>query len=328
MPPIAKQVPRRAKTYCAPTWSWASVVADVQPCDIDEIEISLVKTRDEPCMIHILECKVDHVTDDLTGQVSGGYLKVKGWLRSLREFELVDANTNVYRLVLHGKIYASPDMDTLQIYRSDELYFLPIAELSFDGRGGSHVTGLLLVGTGMEGQYQRVGILKTELGRPFRFKPPTYRQDAVDMDKSTIETGRFEMETDDSGSTSLSRSIELENVKLSEGSEKPFKEETGSRVSGGGADFVTNSEPVPRHGTESHSPQSGEPELDDRNTANFEADEEVGVDFDFDGVDGLSGSGGEWLSDDSLLELDEAEIADSEDPEDEDSWTETILTII
>ena len=63
----------------------------------------------------------------------------------------------------------------------------------------------------------------------------------------------------------------------------------------------------------------------DRNTANFEADEEVGVDFDF---DGLSGSGGEWLSDDSLLELDEAEIADSEDPEDEDSWTETILTII
>jgi hypothetical protein len=76
----------------------------VQPWDIDEIETSLVKTRDDPYMVHILECKVDHVTDDLTGQVSGGYLKVKGWLRSLREFELVDVNTNVCQLVLIAKV--------------------------------------------------------------------------------------------------------------------------------------------------------------------------------------------------------------------------------
>jgi hypothetical protein len=76
MLPIAKQVPRRAKTYCAPTWSWASVVVDLQHCDIDEIEISLDKAREELYMIQILEYKVDHVTDDLTGRVSGGYMKV------------------------------------------------------------------------------------------------------------------------------------------------------------------------------------------------------------------------------------------------------------
>jgi hypothetical protein len=256
MPPIAKQVPRRAKTYCAPTLSWASVVADVQPCDSDEIETSLDKTREELYMIQILEYKVDHVTDDLTGQASGGYLKVQGWLRSLRELELVDADTNVCQLVLHDKSYAAPDMDTLQVYRRDELYFLPVAELRFDEKAGTHVTGLVLVGTGVEGQYQSVGILKTELGGPFRFKSPPYRQGVANMDKATFGVGDFETETDDSGSISSSKGFDLENAKLSEGSETPLKEEKGSRVSGCGTDFVTNNEPVPRHGTESHSLQN------------------------------------------------------------------------
>jgi hypothetical protein len=324
MPPIAKQVPRRAKTYCAPTWSWASVVADVQPCDIDEIKTSLAKTGEEPYMIQILEYKVDHVTDDLTGQVSGGYLKVKGWLRSLREFELEDADTNICQLVLHGKSYAGPDMDTLQVYRCDELYFLPVAELRFDEKAGTHVTGLILVGTGVEGQYQRVGILKTEFGRPFRFKPPPYRQDVPNIDRATFETGGFETETDDSGSTGSSEGVELENAKLSEGSEKQLKEEKGSRVSGGGTDFVMNSEPVPRDGTESRYPQNDHFERVGGDTTDVQADEEVGADFDFDKT---SDSGDEWLSD-SLLEFDEEKIEDSENPEDEDSWTETIFMII
>jgi hypothetical protein len=246
-------------------------------------------------------------------------------LRSLREFELEGADTNVCQLVLHGKSYAGPDMDTLQVYRCDELYFLPVAELRFDEKPGTHVTGLILVGTGVEGQYQRVGILKTELGRPFRFKSPPYRQNIADVDRATFETGDFETETDDSGSTSSSEGAELENAKSSEGSEKPLKEEKRPRVSGSGTDFFTNSEPVPSHSTESHSPQNEHIEGVGGDTTDVQADEEVGADFEF---DELSDSGDEWLSD-SLLEFDEEKIEDSEEePEDEDSWTETILTII
>jgi hypothetical protein len=156
-----------------------------------------------------------------------------------------------------------------------KLYFLPVAELPFDEKAGTYVTGLVLVCTGVEGRYQSVGILKTEFGRPFRFKPPQYRQGVANMDKATFGTGGFGKETDDSGSISSSEGFDLENTKLSEGSETPLKEEKGSRVSGCGTDFVTNSEPVRRHGTERHSLQSDHFERVGGETTDVQADEEV-----------------------------------------------------
>jgi hypothetical protein len=92
---------------------------------------------------------------------------------------------------------------------------------------------------------------------------------------------------------------------------------------GGGTDFVTNSEPVPRQGTKAIPFKVVSLNWLTEIQQIFKQMRRL----ELTSTSMDSDSGGEWLSDDSSLELDEAEIEDSEDPEDEDSWTETILTV-
>ncbi|KAH9224804.1 hypothetical protein DL95DRAFT_282279, partial [Leptodontidium sp. 2 PMI_412] len=78
--PTVNFIPRRPDKYCAPTWSWASVIADILPAGPGTD--SLAKDPEESSMIQILECQVNPVTDNVFGQLSGGHLTINGWLRS------------------------------------------------------------------------------------------------------------------------------------------------------------------------------------------------------------------------------------------------------
>lgn len=63
----------RPKIYVAPSWSWASMIGRIEPF--------ICIRPDVPTMIQILDIKVQTVASDIMGQVSGGSLRLRGWLK-------------------------------------------------------------------------------------------------------------------------------------------------------------------------------------------------------------------------------------------------------
>ncbi|KAH9211719.1 heterokaryon incompatibility protein-domain-containing protein, partial [Leptodontidium sp. 2 PMI_412] len=62
-----------SEIYCAPSWSWASVPGPV-------FLNTYIARQDRPVMIEILEAKLETQTGDPMGMVTGGHIKVRGWL--------------------------------------------------------------------------------------------------------------------------------------------------------------------------------------------------------------------------------------------------------
>jgi hypothetical protein len=67
----------KATTYIAPSWSWASVQSPVTV----HFEPFVTDNNDE-ILVEVLEAEVDASGEDITGSVSGGYIKLKGFLRN------------------------------------------------------------------------------------------------------------------------------------------------------------------------------------------------------------------------------------------------------
>lgn len=72
LPPYGR-ISSRTGAYCAPTWSWASLTANIQ---LDwPTKWNILQTDAEKYTIQILACKVQPTSDDLYGQLSGGVLE-------------------------------------------------------------------------------------------------------------------------------------------------------------------------------------------------------------------------------------------------------------
>lgn len=72
----ANRVRTKGEKYAAPSWSWASMRAPIEP---------YVYIRPNcPPMIQILSASITPKTSDPMGQVTSGYLQLRGWLRKFR----------------------------------------------------------------------------------------------------------------------------------------------------------------------------------------------------------------------------------------------------
>jgi hypothetical protein len=113
-------------------------------------------------MIHILEPNIFLKISDAMGQVSGGSLKLRGWLRS---FTLDRDNvTFTYR----GKMVAMITVDDSRIRKRGKWYCLPITVQRLHLSTSSlEIWGLVLEQSAPRGQYSRVGVF---VSRRWSFK--------------------------------------------------------------------------------------------------------------------------------------------------------------
>ena len=86
------------------------------------------------------------------------------------------------------------NLDVSYDYRNDELYYMPVIEKRLAYKTGAMAVGLVLIATGAESEYQRVGIFSNDAGDKatelcFLFKPPTYPRSEADI------SAKFEIET-------------------------------------------------------------------------------------------------------------------------------------
>ena len=74
-----QQLCPRPKPYRAPSWSWASLDGPISQPFYDESFYTEVET-----LINITECKVESTAGDTTSSVTGGTLRLSGWLSSMQ----------------------------------------------------------------------------------------------------------------------------------------------------------------------------------------------------------------------------------------------------
>lgn len=166
-----------SENYVAPSWSWASLNGPVTT-------FNLIARHDKPVMVEMLEVEVKPVTADKMGQVSGGYIKVRCWLKQLSPPELdyddpEDSNP-MWMFKTPGITHCFFFPDHLPLPADLKWYCVPVletAEEDEDDKTGEldrSVHGLVLLKTENENEYRRVGRFVTQGDTYKFFKRPTY----------------------------------------------------------------------------------------------------------------------------------------------------------
>jgi len=149
--PTATKIPTRTATYCAPSWSWAAVTGRIL---VHSLTLFILP-QGKVYMIQILESNIFLKTDDAMGQVSGGTLTLRGWLRS---FEF---NSCSLHFVYRGRSVELVDVDDMRIRKNGKWYCLPIIAQRCYSHSSTAIWGLVLDRSGPPGQYRRVGVFIT-----------------------------------------------------------------------------------------------------------------------------------------------------------------------
>lgn len=140
----------RPKPYRAPSWSWASLDG--------RIELSMCSETDSEVttLINITDCKVENTTDDTTSSVTGGILRLSGWLESIT---LGPESRDPWPVFFNGRwwneddVYVSYDCKLPSRQSQPDFHCLP---LFIRARS---VSCLLLRPIGdVKGQFERVGV--------------------------------------------------------------------------------------------------------------------------------------------------------------------------
>lgn len=141
--------------YRAPSWSWASLDGEITTHPISHL-------RGEQILIEILDVQITSVGPDVTGQVSGARLFLRGLVKPAGWTWLED--DQLYALIFDGQnandSYAFPDEESALM--STDVFCLPIHtfDLSVDER---RTYGLVLGSTGNgTNEFQRLGQFKVE----------------------------------------------------------------------------------------------------------------------------------------------------------------------
>ena len=139
----------RPKPYRAPSWSWASLDG---PVTQDFHEESSVRS-----LINITDCKVENTADNTTSSVTGGILRLSGWLASMQLGPPFQGKWSVFFNGAWRQEYCCIYIDCK--LPSFQFHCLPL----FAGAYQSHrwsLSCLLLRPTGVaKGQFERVGAL-------------------------------------------------------------------------------------------------------------------------------------------------------------------------
>lgn len=150
-PQLAKKPSSSLKNYIAPSWSWASTTFPI------DFRVAAQSRRKDPAPAsESLNATVTFISmklagSDPMGELLSGQLKLTGWIRSLRDWLAVS------RDMWHDEMirWDSDDADhegvmILSLMRDDPQY-----------EDVPAYNGLLIKETGDEGQYERVGLIKT-----------------------------------------------------------------------------------------------------------------------------------------------------------------------
>ncbi|CAG8958218.1 hypothetical protein HYFRA_00000572 [Hymenoscyphus fraxineus] len=159
--------PRRNPSYVAPSWSWASLNAGISPFPY------WMRGEKYVYFAEILQANVEPVSDDHTGQLKGGFIRLIGVLQHVRVFEtptaprrssllefcnLVERNLQSESVSRKGTrqdiIYGQIDVDDM-VGVNEQFLFLPL--LSNDSRYHEICHGILLRETADAGIFTRVG---------------------------------------------------------------------------------------------------------------------------------------------------------------------------
>lgn len=173
--------PQKDKEYCAPSWSWASsetsrVMAYDYLITIEDFEFKTL-------LLQILEFEVRTKTSDFMGQVTGGYLLIWGWLLAFRHLKSEHLVEGSHSVILYGKMIGRLYLDQLPNFEWEEMYFLPFIKRIKDIHFG-FVDGLVILKTGKQNQYRRVGFFEIQDELEFFTKPMKgYEKIAQDENK-------------------------------------------------------------------------------------------------------------------------------------------------
>lgn len=148
----------RPSTYRAPSFSWASVDGCISPGDF----------TDKGILMEVVDVKIDYGTDDVTGPVKDGFLRLKGTLKRFKLERNMDTPSwitivNGVRVQWdnsHPAILLDVDQTDFQEQnRRESLYFMP-ARVPFDRY--QFFMGLILERISEESaRFRRLGVLMT-----------------------------------------------------------------------------------------------------------------------------------------------------------------------
>ena len=158
-PAISHATP--AKSYRAPSWSWASFDGRVRTYTLLGIKCGRTVC---PTFVDVLEARTTNAYTDTTGQVTDGYIRLRGklgkvclrWMPSSRTSEMY-AYTVIGLKKMDGQIFPDDIQGYLQEKWVGELYCLPVLHWDYCGTNDFPLSGLLLRGAGRLGDFVRFG---------------------------------------------------------------------------------------------------------------------------------------------------------------------------
>jgi hypothetical protein len=158
---------------------WASVSGDVFFFDPE-----LDRQVHESYMIQIIECKTFPVAGDPTGQLAAGYIRIRGWLKTLRGLSLTyEPGETILWVYWGGEAFndavAEIRFDENEFFAEADLSVLPMLESRQTPLDDSEtvIRGLLLTNTGKEDQYRRVGTFQSRPEKNSMFRRSLYPLD-------------------------------------------------------------------------------------------------------------------------------------------------------
>lgn len=155
----------RPSTYRAPSFSWASI----------DGAVVFSQATNSNLLIEVVDVQLKHVTDDVTGLVSDGFLDLKGQLKPVRILARTWRTRQVYDLESDGVMVGGPresHRQSLEVlidvdpkgFESENtaqaLYYMPVA-IDIQPHTDSLQLLLFEVASREQGTFRRIGIART-----------------------------------------------------------------------------------------------------------------------------------------------------------------------
>jgi hypothetical protein len=177
------KLPVTTPKYYAPSWSWASLSNFL-------IQNHEITAHQRPNLVEILEVRIVPLTQDVMGQVSSAFLRLRGWLKL---FDLSKQRSEVINFPDWSSEFCSAFFDE-DVRDRTRFWCLPMVEQgksSLEGDdGNAKIFGLILSKTGMQDQYQRRGQFEARKGNCEYFQRPAYPSKQHESIKVTFEKPR------------------------------------------------------------------------------------------------------------------------------------------
>lgn len=158
--PARKKGMIKPQSYIAPSWSWASMIVPIiGPCLIRDPSY-------DGTLIQIVDLNVQTLNNQPLGQVTSGYLHLRGslvrgriWEETTPGWELGPETSIIYDVYDNGKVEPVDYVPSLDVSECrGSTYALPVKSISYETNGNLRARGLLLQLTGQcVREFRRVG---------------------------------------------------------------------------------------------------------------------------------------------------------------------------